>query len=83
LDLQNICSKYNNARAEIWFLQPDDCLESDTFGFVRRQASKFSPAKITNGKSKFQSSNDLQFWDEAARKVVQRIAIANPIYGMN
>jgi hypothetical protein len=65
LDLQNICSKYNNFRAEIWFLQPDDCLESDTFGFVCRQTSKFSPAKIKTASRNFSPATTPHFLSQS------------------
>ena len=59
--------------AELWFVQPEECLEA-SFGFVSMQALKFKSAKTISGR-RLKSSNDPSYWSEKARKVRQYVSI--------
>ena len=61
--------------AELWFVQPEECLET-SFGYVSMQVLKFKSATtITGSQGVLKSSNDPSYWSEKARKVRQYCSI--------
>jgi len=73
--------------AELWFVQPEECLEAD-FDFVSMQALKFKhpkqlPHESNNNRKRKRtavlSSNQTSLWSDTAQKVTQYLAI--PVFG--
>eukprot|EP00978_Attheya_sp_CCMP212_P004125 scaffold8909_cov31-Attheya_sp.AAC.1 len=89
LDLQALSEDFTGhlrsckITTEIWFLQPEGCLEAD-FCFISSQPLDFEKARAPAGehkRKKVKSSNDREYWKEKAREVKQFVAIATFIVG--